>query len=183
MTTKLPGISPLDLKSMLVTGCCLVDVREPLEHAEAHIGGSRLIPLGQLAQRSGEIDRSQPIVVTCQGGKRGEEALARLTKLGFTNVRNLNGGVSAWQAAGFPVITSARQGLPLMRQVQLVIGIGVLTGAVLAKLVDPNWIYLSGFFGAGLIFAGSTGWCGLAMLMSRMPWNRVSGATGNFRPA
>jgi hypothetical protein len=56
-----------------------------------------------------------------------------------------------------------------MQQVQLAIGTGVLTGAVLALTVHPYWIFLSVFFGAGLIFADSTGWCGLAILLSKMP--------------
>ena len=58
-----------------------------------------------------------------------------------------------------------------------------LTGAILALTVHPNWVFLCAFFGAGLTMAGSTGWCGLAILMSKMPWNRVAGqsccASGN----
>jgi hypothetical protein len=64
-----------------------------------------------------------------------------------------------------------------MQQVQLTIGLGVLTGAILALTVNPNWVFLCAFFGAGLTFAGSTGWCGLAILLSKMPWNRVAGAS------
>ncbi len=184
METKHPDITPVELKSLLANGnCCLVDVREPVEHSEAHVAGARLIPLGQLEQRVAEIDRTCPVVVMCQGGKRGAEAQAKLAKLGLTDVRNLDGGILAWQSAGLPVTESARKVLPLMRQVQLTIGLGVLTGVVLSKLVDPNFIYLSAFFGAGLVFAGSTGWCGLAILMSKMPWNHVPGqnscASGN----
>jgi rhodanese-related sulfurtransferase len=180
METKHPDIPPVELKTLLANGtnaCCLVDVREPVEHAEVHIPGARLIPLGQLEQRVEEIDRSCPVVVMCQSGKRGAEAREKLTKLGFTGVRNLDGGILAWKSAGLPVTETSRKVLPLMRQVQITIGLGVLTGVVLSKLVDPNFIYLSAFFGAGLIFAGSTGWCGLAILMSKMPWNRVPGQT------
>ncbi len=176
METKHPNILPVELKSLLASGtCCLVDVREPVEHAEAHIVGARLIPLGQLEQRVAEIDRSRPVVVMCHAGKRGAEAQAKLAKLGITGVRNLDGGIQGWKSAGLPITESDRKILPLMRQVQITIGLGVLTGVVLSKLVDPNFIYLSAFFGAGLVFAGSTGWCGLAILMSKMPWNRVSG--------
>lgn len=175
METKHSTIPPVELKSLLSSGCCLVDVREPVEHAEANIAGARLIPLGQLEKRVAEIDRSGPVVVMCQSGKRGAEARAKLAKLGLTDVRNLDGGIQAWKSAGLPVTESARKVLPLMRQVQITIGLGVLTGVVLSKLVDPNFIYLSAFFGAGLVFAGSTGWCGLAILMSKMPWNHVPG--------
>ncbi len=180
METKHPDIPPVELKPLLAnssSACCLVDVREPVEYEEAHIAGARLIPLGQLEQRVAEIDRSGSVVVMCQGGKRGAEAREKLTKLGFIGVRNLAGGILAWKSAGLPVTESTRKVLPLMRQVQITIGLGVLTGVVLSKLVNPNFIYLSAFFGAGLVFAGSTGWCGLAILMSKMPWNRVAGQT------
>lgn len=183
MQTSNQSILPTELKSLLSTGCCLVDVREPVEHAEEHIGGAKLIPLGQLEKRAAEIDRSAPLVVMCRSGKRGGAGLKKLQALGFTGGRNLEGGILAWKAAGFPVGTSGKKVFPLMQQVQLTIGLGVLTGAVLALTVNPNWVFLCAFFGAGLTMAGSTGWCGLAILMSKMPWNRVTGqsccASGN----
>lgn len=179
VATKLSAqtILPVELKTLLDTGCCLIDVREPIEHAEEHIPGSTLIPLGELDRRSNEIDRNQALVITCRSGKRGAEALKKLQALGFTDARNLEGGVLAWKAAGLPLNNSAKKVFPLMQQVQLTIGLGVLTGAILALTVNPNWVFLCAFFGAGLTFAGSTGWCGLAILMSKMPWNRVSGQT------
>jgi rhodanese-related sulfurtransferase len=183
MQTTSQSILPAELKSLLSTGCCLVDVREPVEYAEEHITGAKLIPLGQLERRKSEIDRSQPLVFMCRSGKRGGEALKKLQALGFTSVRNLEGGILAWKAAGLPVGTSGKKVLPLMQQVQLTIGLGVLTGAILSVTVNPNWVFLCAFFGAGLTMAGSTGWCGLAILMSKMPWNRVASqtccATGN----
>jgi len=178
-----PSILPSELESLMSTGCCLVDVREPVEHNEEHITGSKLIPLGQLEQRVSEIDRSAPVVIMCRSGKRGSEGMKKLHALGFTNVRNLEGGILGWKAAGLQVARSGKKILPLMQQVQVTIGSGVLTGAILALTVNPNWVLLSAFFGAGLVFAGSTGWCGLAILMSKMPWNRSSGqscgASGN----
>lgn len=171
-TSSTQSILPVELKSLMTTGCCLVDVREPIEHAEEHIDGSILIPLGQIEKRASEIDRNQSLVITCRSGKRGAEALKKLQAMGFTKAHNLEGGILAWKAAGFNVSQSAKKVLPLMQQVQLTIGLGVLTGVVLSLTVHPNWVFLSAFFGAGLTFAGSTGWCGLAIFMSKMPWNR-----------
>ena len=151
-----------------------MDVREPVEHDEEHITGAKLIPLGQLVRRSAEIDRSLPLVVMCRSSKRGGDALQKLQALGFTGGRNLEGGILAWKAAGLPVSTNGKKDFPLMQQVQLTIGLGVLAGAILALTVNPNWVLLCAFFGAGLTMAGSTGWCGLAILMSKMPWNRVA---------
>jgi rhodanese-related sulfurtransferase len=183
MQTINQSILPAELNTLLSKGCRLVDVREPVEHAEEHIIGAKLIPLGQLEKRASEIDRSSPLVLMCRSGKRGGEALKKLQALGFTGGRNLEGGILAWKAAGLPVGTSGRKVFPLMQQVQLTIGLGVLTGAILALTVNPNWVFLCAFFGAGLTMAGSTGWCGLAILMSKMPWNRVAGqvccASGN----
>ena len=183
MKISTSSILPVELKTLMSTGCCLIDVREPIEHAEEHIEGARLIPLGEIERRAQEIDRSQPLVITCRSGKRGAEALKKLQALGFTEARNLEGGILAWKAAALPLSKAAKKVFPLMQQVQLTIGLGVLSGAILALTVNPNWVFLCAFFGAGLTFAGSTGWCGLAILMSKMPWNRVAGqscsASGN----
>lgn len=168
-------IQPAELELLLPSGCCLIDVREPVEHAEEHIVGAKLIPLGQLDHRSQEIDRNAPVVVMCRSGKRGGEALRKIQAMGITNVRNLEGGILAWKSDGHPVEKSRGNAMPLMQQVQLTIGLGVLSGAILALTVHPNWVFLCAFFGAGLTMAGTTGWCGLAILMSKMPWNRAAG--------
>lgn len=170
-----PNITPEALQGLLDTGCQLIDVREPVEHAEAHISQAKLIPLGEIERRSGEIDRSQPVVIMCRSGKRGSQAVAKLEALGFTGLRNLDGGILAWQGAGLPVARAEKKVFPLMQQVQIVIGTMVLAGVILSRTVHPDFIWLSAFFGAGLVFAGTTGWCGLAILMSKMPWNRVPG--------
>ena len=172
-----PTITPSELKSLQGQGVTLVDVREPVEHAEAHLSGATLIPLGEIERRAGEIDRTQPVVVMCRSGKRGGQAVAKLEAMGFTGLRNLEGGILAWQAAGLPVGRAEQKVFPLMQQVQIIIGTGVLAGVILSRLVHPDFVWLTAFFGAGLVFAGTTGWCGLAILMSKMPWNRVPGQT------
>lgn len=167
-------IGARELQQLMHQGCCLVDVREPVEHAEEHVAGAKLIPLGQLKQRMGEIDTTGPVVVMCRSGKRGGDALRQLKTMGISDVRNLEGGILAWKEAGLAIEKQRKSALPLMQQVQLTIGLGVLTGAILSLTIDPRWVYLCAFFGAGLTMAGSTGWCGLAILMAKMPWNRVN---------
>ncbi len=169
-------LTPAELNQRLSMGACqLIDVREPVEHAEMHIPGARLIPLGELSRRVSEISPDLPVVIHCRSGKRGESALAALRAHGFTRVENLEGGILAWRSAGLPVGRAEKKVFPLMQQVQLIIGIGILAGGVLALTVDPAWVWLCLFFGAGVTMAGATGWCALAMLVSRLPWNRVSG--------
>lgn len=173
-STECPSLSPHELAERLkLDGCQLVDVREPVEHAEAHVSGAKLIPLGQIEGRCGEIDRNRPVIVMCQAGKRGQAAAEKLRALGFTDVRNLEGGLNAWKSAGMPCAAGSRKVMPLMRQVQITIGFFVLMGSLLTALVDPHWVYLTMFFGAGLLFAGLSGFCGLAMILAKMPWNRV----------
>jgi rhodanese-related sulfurtransferase len=79
-----------------------LDVREPAEYAEAHIAGSTLIPLGQLAHRIGKLPQDQPIVAVCRSGNRSGVALSLLRRAGFTNVLNLRGGMLAWTRSGLP---------------------------------------------------------------------------------
>jgi rhodanese-related sulfurtransferase len=171
-------ILPRELAETLQAGGCqLIDVREPVEHAESHVPGARLIPLGQIETRCGELAKSKPVVVMCQAGKRGAAAAAKLRTLGFPEVRNLEGGILAWKASGLPCATGSRVVMPLMRQVQVTIGFMVLLGALLAVYHDPRWVWLCAFFGAGLVFAGLSGFCGLAILLAKMPWNRVPGSS------
>ncbi len=176
MTTPAPThpdtITPADASTALAGGSQFIDVRELVEYAEARVAGAVLIPLGSLKSHAGEIDRSRPVIVMCQAGKRGAAAAEKLRALGFTSVRNLAGGLNAWKESGHPCESDAKPPMPLMRQVQIVIGSFVLFGSLLAAFGDPRWIYLPMFFGAGLIFAGTTGFGGLALILARMPWNR-----------
>jgi len=88
----------------------------------------------------------------------------------------LDGGLDAWRKANLPVEEDRSQPLEIMRQVQIAAGSLVLIGVLLGLTVAPGWFGLSGFVGAGLVFAGTTGWCGMAHLLSIMPWNRRAAA-------
>lgn len=78
----------------------------------------------------------------------------------------------AWVEAGLPVDRGTSTVIGLERQVRIAAGAIVLGGVLLAQFVNPALIWLSGFVGAGLIFAGITDWCGMGMLLARMPWNQ-----------
>jgi hypothetical protein len=84
----------------------------------------------------------------------------------------LDGGLDSWKKAGLATKADRKAPLEIMRQVQITAGSIVVAGAVLAATVSPAFIWLSAFIGAGLVFAGSTGWCGMAKLLAVMPWNR-----------
>jgi len=84
----------------------------------------------------------------------------------------LEGGIDAWRKAGLATVTERRP-IEVMRQVQITAGSLVLIGVVLGLLVAPAFLGLSAFVGAGLVFAGASGWCGMARLLALMPWNRL----------
>jgi len=114
---------------------------------------------------------SQPLYLICRTGGRGEQACERLAEAGL-NVVNVEGGTLAWDAAGLPVVRGKKT-ISLERQVRIAIGLVVLASAALAAFVHPYWIGLAAFMGTGLIFSGITDFCGLALILSRMPWNQV----------
>ena len=166
-------LSPLEAQSSLTKpDTCLLDVRTAVEFREKHIPGSRHIPVDELAARSGELDPAQHHVLVCHSGKRAERAREILAKSAFHDLSLLEGGVVAWEEGHLPLERSRRRILPLMRQVQLVIGVLALTGSVLAIAINPWFALIPAFLGAGLTMAGTTGWCGLAHLLAAMPWNR-----------
>jgi adenylyltransferase/sulfurtransferase len=87
----------------------LLDVREPWEWAVSNLAeqGARLIPLGELVERIGEIPAGRPIVVYCRTGQRSMTAAHRLASAGFGPVSNLRGGIVAWAREvepGLPVV-------------------------------------------------------------------------------
>jgi rhodanese-related sulfurtransferase len=173
-------IGPADLDRLLTEGVAvqLIDVRSPGEYAEAHVPGAMNIPMEELPNRLADIRADLPTVLVCQSGRRAEMC-REVVERNLPNTSVLTGGTSAWSGTGHPVVGNRQTGLPLMRQVQLVAGSMALTGALLAHFVHPGWIWLSGFVGAGLFVAGSTGFCGLANLLNVMPWNRGRSAAQN----
>ncbi|HBM8435089.1 TPA: thiosulfate sulfurtransferase YgaP, partial [Escherichia coli] len=84
----------------------------------------------------------------------------------------LEDGIDGWKRAGLPVAVNKSQPLPLMRQVQIAAGGLILIGVVLGYTVNSGFFLLSGFVGAGLLFAGISGFCGMARLLDKMPWNQ-----------
>jgi len=172
MTVK--NIDAKTLKKWLENNeAIVVDVREPAEHEAEKISGSNLLPLAKVCKSSLPKYENKKLVLHCRSGKRSASACQKLLDEDSNlEIYNLEGGISAWSAEGCKIETSGKFFLPLDRQVQLTIGLGVFVGSILGYLVNPVFFLLSGFFGAGLMFAGLSGYCGLAILMAKMPWNK-----------
>jgi rhodanese-related sulfurtransferase len=150
----------------------LVDVREPAEHRAECIDGACLIPLGEISHGKLPL-KSKPIVVHCRSGKRSMDACKKLLEQDPTlEIYYLEGGIVAWQQAGFSVKKSGSNVLPLDRQTQLTAGFLTFSGTFLGTFFHAGFYIVPGFIGLGLMFAGLTGWCGMARLPAKLPWNK-----------
>ncbi|MBD2666297.1 rhodanese-like domain protein [Richelia sinica FACHB-800] len=152
----------------------LIDVREPGEYAGEHIPGARLVSLSQFDPHKVPQDEDTTVVLYCRSGNRSKMAAQKLFDAGFNAVTHLDSGLGAWKAAGYATKINRNAPISLMRQVQIVAGSLVFTGTVLGAFVSPWFLILSGFVGAGLMFAGITDTCMLAMLLAKLPYNQRS---------
>jgi glyoxylase-like metal-dependent hydrolase (beta-lactamase superfamily II)/rhodanese-related sulfurtransferase len=152
----------------------VLDVRLPAEYRAVHLEPSVSVPLDELARRRDELPRERELVLVCRTGARARLAASELTDF---RTRVLEGGLVAWQEAGHPVV-EGKAHMSLERQVRIVAGALAGTGGALALAVSPWFGLLPAFVGAGLIYAGVTDRCGMAMLLGRLPYNR-GGSTGS----
>ena len=81
----------------------LIDVREQSEYDAGHIPGITLVPMSEIQNRLDEIPTDKEVIVTCRSGNRSGQVTDFLRKNGFDNVHNMQGGIIAWEQAGYPV--------------------------------------------------------------------------------
>ena len=178
------SIDPVQLQRRLAEGrpARLLDVRTPGEYAAAHVPGAKLIPLDDLdpaAFGRGHGAEAIPVYVLCQSGGRARKAIERLERAGVHGCVLVEGGTQGWMDAGLPVDRGPGKVLPLMRQVQIIVGFISALGAVLALTANPFFALIPFAVGCGLLFAGVTGKCGMALLLAKMPWNNAK-TCGSF---
>lgn len=160
----------------------VIDVRTPAEYRSCHATIAVNFPLERLDPKQIEnaYGSKEPVYVLCKSGGRSRQACDKLSAAGL-NVINVDGGTMAWEAAGYAVAKGGKV-LPLDRQMRIVAGSLAMLGVGLS-FVHPAFIYLSGFVGAGLVFAGVTDICPMMMLLAKMPWNQgASGASCSTAP-
>jgi len=167
-------ITPAELQRLLATepNLSLLDVRTPVEFAEVHVPRARNVPLDELDPRLLQVQKDKPVYLLCRGGQRARKAAEKLAKEGFARPVVVEGGTLAWIEAKLPVMRGATKIISLERQVRIAAGSLVLAGVLLGWFVHPGFYGLSAFVGAGLVFAGITDFCGMGLLLAKMPWNK-----------
>ncbi len=170
-------ISAQEAQRKIEQGTVLIDIRQPDEYQREHIKQAQSYPLSQL-QSAGlpALGQAQTVIFHCKSGVRTRNASALIEQLTAPfnlEVAILENGIEGWKQAGLPTEFDRKQPLEIMRQVQIVAGALVLIGVAGGTWLSPLFYGLSAFVGAGLLFAGLTGFCGMARLLAHLPWNQV----------
>ncbi|MEO8546839.1 MAG: rhodanese family protein [Sphingomicrobium sp.] len=174
MTIK--TISPTEAHRLIEAGASLIDIRQPDEHARERIAGALNVPLGELSK-----DRAQGdvLIFHCRSGMRTAQAADTLADAAAgRDCYVVEGGISGWGNAGLPIEKVRGAPIEMQRQVMIAAGGLVLLGTLMSMLIAPGWVWLALAVGAGLVFAGVSGFCGMAHVLAMMPWNRRSVARG-----
>lgn len=167
-------VSVVELQGILAKEpeATLLDVGTPVEFAAVHLPAARNVPLDELQPGSLTLPREKPVYLLCLGGQRAAKAAEKFERDGFSQPVIVEGGMRAWLAAGLPATHGKTNVISLERQVRIAAGALVLAGFLAGWFLNRWFFLLSGFVGAGLIFAGITDFCGMGLLLARMAWNK-----------
>lgn len=168
-------VSPAELRRRLDSGRdVVVDVRTPAEFEAEHIAGSYNVPLDLLQEHTQDlVERlGGHVVLVCQSGSRACTAQDRLAEAGFTSAQVLEGGLSAYAAAGGAVVRRGSR-WSMDRQVRLTAGSIALAGAVASQLGPRRLGLVPAAIGAGLSWSAVSNTCAMAAVLAKMPWNRA----------
>jgi rhodanese-related sulfurtransferase len=171
----LPAISPSEARHLIDDGAILVDIREADEHAREYIPGARHLALSKLDEADLALHRGRTVIFHCRSGARTAAHGGRLADaLGDEcEAFVVEGGLEAWRKAGLPTAVDRRQPLEMQRQVQIGAGALALAGSIAGLTLSPWFFAIPVFVGSGLLMAGLTGFCGMALLLRRAPWNKA----------
>jgi rhodanese-related sulfurtransferase len=151
----------------------VIDVRENIEHAAEALKPSRNMPLSNLEKTFDKIDRAKPVYLLCRTGNRASQAAQKLSQQGFETVHVVEGGLEACKSQGLCIEKRAAAVWAMDRQVRFTAGSMILAGIILGAWVHPGFFALAVFVSAGLVYSAVTDTCGMAMLLAKMPWNRI----------
>lgn len=166
----------------------IIDVRTKMEHAEKKLSfGHTLVTLNELKPtdfmlRHG-LDKDFGVYILCHSGMRASQAAEKFVAEGYNNVHIIEGGIVACEGSGHELEghaannnvspLSKKGAISLERQVRIAAGVVIAFGAFLALVLNPLFSLVPLIAGAGLVFAGITNRCGMALILTKAPWNKV----------
>ncbi|MBU6475296.1 MAG: rhodanese-like domain-containing protein [Alphaproteobacteria bacterium] len=190
--TDIATIPAAETARLAAAGATILDVRQPEEHAEQRLAAEHdFVPLGALDPddfmlRRG-LDRDAPVYILCRSGMRARKAAEKFAAAGYKNPAVVEGGILACAAAGIDIASDAAtqdapqpaaapssKAIPLERQVRIAAGALAALGTLLGHFSLPVFYLVPFFVGCGLVYAGVTDRCGMALFLLKMPWNKSS---------
>lgn len=178
MSTTPATITTAEFAALLAKGTpvAVLDVRTPAEFAECHVACAKLAPLDALDPKKAadalKPADGTPIYLLCKSGNRATKAAEQFIAAGIANVAVVTGGTEACIAANVPVARGGKATIPLDGQVRIAIGVCILLFSLLARYVHYTFGYLIPAMAVALIVSGLTGFCGMALLLGKAPWNQ-----------
>jgi len=159
----------------------VIDVRTVAEVNSEYLESCHNLPLQDIDTDSfksilnkSKCKSGKPVYLLCGTGMRATKALEQLSAAIDNPLLVIEGGINALKQAGVTMKQGGGSVISLDRQVRIAAGLLVVSGVVLGSIINPLLYGLSAFVGVGLVFAGVTNTCGMAMILARMPWNRAS---------
>lgn len=149
----------------------LIDVRTPAEYAAGTIPGAVNMPLSEIEKHFDELRGYKKVYVHCQSGNRSGKACTALHALDGPDIVDVEGGIGAWEGEGFRV-EKRKNIIPIIRQVHIIVTVLGSAGLLLGYFTHSAWLLLTAFMMAGLAVHGFTGFCGMALILARAPWNK-----------
>ncbi len=168
-------ISVEEVKHLVKNGAArsIIDVRTPGEFATEHVANSILLTVDSIEENLEKVMAiPAPRLLMCQSGNRASNAQKILEKHHIFGTMVIVGGMNAYRTVAGSELIKNRKRMSLERQVRITAGILILVGLGLS-MVNQGFLFLSAFVGCGLIFAGITDYCGMGMILAKMPWNKV----------
>ncbi|GHO63258.1 sulfurtransferase [Ktedonobacter sp. SOSP1-52] len=159
---------------MVTQDAIVLDVRTPAEFESKHIPGSHNIPLDQLPASTNEIAKlasNASLLLICQSGTRARKAAEVLQTVPVSSLALLDGGIVAWEKAGKPCQLGVQK-WSMERQVRGVAGTLVLLGALGGLFAWKPLTWIAVLIGGGLAYSAASNTCGMALLLSKLPYNQ-----------
>ena len=177
--------SPKALQNLDPQRDIVIDVRTKAQHDEKHLRCDHFhIPLDgldpQRFMKKYNPDNQARVYLLCGGGTRARKAADKFFAAGYENLKIIEGGLRACEAAGYPIEKSNTEKskekndcpVSLERQVRITAGALVFISTLAAIIIHPIFLTIPLFVGGGLIFSGLTDRCAMALLLTKTPWNK-----------